>query len=187
MSTDPFRGLHTPRLLLRRLTEDDAPAFAAYRADPEVARYQSWSGYTLADAKALIAAQAHVAFAQPGSWCQVGLVRRDTGILLGDCAYHTHEDDPRQAEIGFTVASAHQQQGFATEGTTALLDHVFRECGVHRISATIDVSNEPAAALLERLGFRREAHFVENIWFKGSWGSEYVYAILKNEWSSPRS
>ncbi len=36
--------------------------------------------------------------------------------------------------------------------------------------------------LLERLGFRREAHLVENIWFKGAWGSEFHYALLEREW-----
>ena len=29
---------------------------------------------------------------------------------------------------------------------------------------------------------RREGHFLQNIWFKGKWGDEYLYAILKEEW-----
>ena len=29
---------------------------------------------------------------------------------------------------------------------------------------------------------RREAHLVENIWFKGAWGSEFIYALLDREW-----
>jgi RimJ/RimL family protein N-acetyltransferase len=35
---------------------------------------------------------------------------------------------------------------------------------------------------MERLGMRREAHFKENEFFKGEWGSEYVYAVLATEW-----
>jgi RimJ/RimL family protein N-acetyltransferase len=31
---------------------------------------------------------------------------------------------------------------------------------------------------------RREAHFVENEWFKGAWGSEFVYAMLMHEWEA---
>jgi len=38
--------------------------------------------------------------------------------------------------------------------------------------------------MLERLGFRREGHFVENLLFKGQWGSEYYYAMLKREWEN---
>jgi len=33
----------TDRLVIRRFRPEDAPAFAAYRSDPDVARYQSWT------------------------------------------------------------------------------------------------------------------------------------------------
>ena len=29
---------------------------------------------------------------------------------------------------------------------------------------------------------RREGHFIQNIWFKGKWGDEYLYAVLREEW-----
>ena len=45
----------TQRLVLRPLQLDDAPAFAAYRSDPDVARYQSWdTSYAPADAEQLV-------------------------------------------------------------------------------------------------------------------------------------
>jgi RimJ/RimL family protein N-acetyltransferase len=46
--------------------------------------------------------------------------------------------------------------------------------------------NEPSWRLMERLGLRREAHFVENEIFKGAWGSEFVYAMLDREWQARR-
>ncbi|MDI6696973.1 MAG: GNAT family protein [Anaerolineales bacterium] len=42
--------------------------------------------------------------------------------------------------------------------------------------------NVPAQRTLEKLNFRREAHFVENLWFRGRWSSEYWYALLEQEW-----
>ena len=53
---------------------------------------------------------------------------------------------------------------------------------LHRIIAITDCENIASVALLERLGMRREGHFIQNIWFKGKWGDEYLYAILKEEW-----
>ena len=38
--------------------------------------------------------------------------------------------------------------------------------------AVADARNTPAANLLERVGMRREGHFVENVWFKGRWGDD---------------
>ena len=29
---------------------------------------------------------------------------------------------------------------------------------------------------------RREGHFIQNVWFKGAWGDEYLYALLEREW-----
>ena len=43
-----------------------------------------------------------------------------------------------------------------------------------------------SAAVLERLGMRKEAHLIENEWVKGEWQSEAVYAILAREWREAR-
>ena len=44
----------TRRLLIRAMKPQDLHAFVGYRSDPEVARYQSWENYTLAQGRALI-------------------------------------------------------------------------------------------------------------------------------------
>ena len=70
---------------------------------------------------------------------------------------------------------------------THVLDYAFGSLGLHRIIAIADCRNAPSWALLERLGMRREGHFVENSWFKGDWADEYLYAILRHEWLSKRT
>ena len=54
--------------------------------------------------------------------------------------------------------------------------------GAHPLAAVTDAENGAAAALFRRLGFRLEAHFVEHMWFKDRWGSEFVFAPLRREW-----
>jgi RimJ/RimL family protein N-acetyltransferase len=49
-----------------------------------------------------------------------------------------------------------------------------------------DERNIASAALMRRLGMRQEAHFRENEWYKGAWGSELVFAILEDEWQRRR-
>jgi RimJ/RimL family protein N-acetyltransferase len=51
----------------------------------------------------------------------------------------------------------------------------------------VDPRNERSLALLERVGMRREAHFVESLWFKGAWADDIVYAILQREFLAGRS
>jgi ribosomal-protein-alanine N-acetyltransferase len=187
MPNTPFDGINTERLLLRRLQREDAEVLGAYRGDEEIARYQSWDSFSLEHARHLITAQQSISFAAPGAWCQIAVVLAETNTLVGDVAYRTDPNEPRQVELGFTVAREHQGHGYASEAMIAVLDFAFEAYSLHRVHGTVDERNQPAWSLLDRLGFRREGHHVENIWFKGGWGSEFVYAILEEEWRAARA
>ena len=181
-SPKPWTPIETPRLRLRSFSREDLPRFTAYRQEPEVARYQSWSTYTAADAEAFFAAQQRLEFGEPESWYQVALADLESDALLGDCAVHFLAD--RQVEIGFTLSPAQQGQGLMNEALRALLGYVFGPFGAHRATALTDTRNRASVRLLERLGFRREGHFRQNVLFKGEWGDEYLYALLASEWPS---
>ncbi len=171
------------RLVLRPLQLEDVPAFAAYRRDPDVARYQSWdTSYTTADGERLVAAQQGVVLGDPGSWLQLAAVDRATGELRGDCAIHIATDQPRTAEVGVTFAPASQGTGLATEALGALLTRLFDHHEIHRVHGETDDRNRAVHRLFERLGFRCEARLVEADWFKGEWTTLRVYAILRREW-----
>lgn len=47
----------------------------------------------------------------------------------------------------------------------------------------LDARNAPSARVLERLGLRREGHFVEDDWCKGEWTDSLLYAMLDREWA----
>ena len=53
---------------------------------------------------------------------------------------------------------------------------------MHRVIGRVEPRNTGSVRVLEKLGMRREAHFVENEWVKGEWQSELVFAILDREW-----
>jgi RimJ/RimL family protein N-acetyltransferase len=166
--------------------KDDGTAFLAYRNDPEIARYQSWTSCSEEEAAAFIEEQQSLQPGEPGKWFQFAIELKDGGALAGDCAFKLNADDARQAEIGFTLAREHQHKGYAAEAIARVLGYGYDELKLPRVIAVTDCENHPAVALLERLGFRREAHFIQNIWFKGKWGDEYLYALLRAEWTNAR-
>ena len=178
---DPFE-LRSSRVCLRRLRPDDAAAIVGYRSLPEVARFQSWESFELADAVRLIENQASVVPNTPGTWLQLAIVPHATGPVIGDCGIHFRADEPQQVELGITLAPSHQGQGFAAEALEAVLVYVFGTLHKHRASATTDANNPAASRLFRQLGFRQEAHFIEHVWFKGAWGSEFLFALLQREW-----
>ncbi len=118
----------------------------------------------------------------PGSGFQFAIERKVDGLHIGDCFLKLREDDLQQAELGYSLARAHWGQGFATEAVIAVLDYSFLTLRLHRVIAITDCQNAASVALLERVGMRREGHFRQNIWFKGAWGDEYLYAVLQHEW-----
>jgi RimJ/RimL family protein N-acetyltransferase len=95
-----------------------------------------------------------------------------TDELLGDLGVHFLADDGHQVEIGFTIAPAHQRQGFGTLAVVALLDYLFTVLNKHRVFASVDPRNEAPMALLRSVGMRQEAHFGKgNGWTTWCWGS----------------
>jgi RimJ/RimL family protein N-acetyltransferase len=96
-------------------------------------------------------------------------------------------DQPATAEVGVTLAPAHQGSGLATEALAAVIAHLFEERGLHRVYAQADDRNVAVHRLLERLGFRCEARLVEADWFKGEWTTLRVYAVLRREWGTAGS
>lgn len=177
--------LSTARLILRRLQPDDATALQRYRARPDVARYQSWETYTMANASTMIAAMAEAEPGVAGTWFQLAIVEQTSGALVGDCGLHCSGDDDRLMELGITLAPEAQGRGYAGEALTAVIAFLFTHLAKHRICAVTDAENTAAIALFRRLGFRQEATFIEHLWFKGRWSSECVFALLRAEWSQP--
>jgi RimJ/RimL family protein N-acetyltransferase len=173
--------IETPRLSLRRFRAADADSFAAYRADPEVARYQGWDDCTRREAVSFIEAQLARPPFEPGRWTQIAVEITADGTHIGDCALRMESAASRQAELGFTFARGYQGRGFATEAVSHLMTHAFERLRLHRVFAVADVRNARAIALLERVGMRREGEFRDAEWFKGEWTSTVLYALLEGE------
>lgn len=176
-----FESIPTGRLLIRRLRDDDLDTLVAYRSLPEVARMQLWDSYDREKGLEMIEdCRAREPFTA-GDYFQFAVEHRATGRLVGDL-YFKMDDAGKQAEIGYTFDPAFQGQGLASEAVRALIDFAFKERGLHRVYGVTDPRNERSIALMQRLGMRQEAHFRKNLWFKGEWADDVVFAVLAEEW-----
>ena len=88
----------------------------------------------------------------------------------------------KQGMVGWAFDCAFQGQGYATEAARTLIDNGFARLGLHRISARTGADNVRSWRLMERLGMRREAHFIQSHVIDDQWRDEYVYAVLVAEW-----
>ena len=187
MPDEGFTELAGERVLLRRFQLADVAQFVAYRSRADVARFQSWDApYPREEGERFVRQIMKEHPDTAGEWFQFAVALRPAGQLIGDCAAMPHAGDPRQCEIGFTIAPGYQGRGYATEAARLLVDYLFGRRAKHRITASCDARNTASAAVLERLGMRREGHLRESTWAKGEWTDDLLYGLLRREWQLGR-
>jgi aminoglycoside 6'-N-acetyltransferase len=175
--------LSSRRLVLRPFRPGDVAAFAAYRSDPDVARFQSWETPVSEDAAARLIGEFAGDDPRAPGWFQWAVELRSGPALIGDVGVNL-DDNRMQAEIGFTLAPAYQGHGYAAEAVRRILDHLFTAEGLQRVSAECDARNERSARLLERVGFRPEGRRARNTWIKGEWTDDLLFGLLADDWKS---
>ncbi|MFN3528752.1 MAG: GNAT family N-acetyltransferase [Bacteroidia bacterium] len=180
-------NIHTSRLIIRPLDFSDLADFHLYRSKPEVTKYQGFDVMSVQEAKNFIEENSKKQFGKAGEWIQYGIENIETGQLIGDCAIKLNQNDIRIAEIGITISHLEQQKGFGKEVFLGILHLLFDTKKIHRVVEIVDADNIASIHLLKSVGFRQEGHFVENIYFKGKWGSEMQFAILRREWAERSS
>lgn len=175
--------IETERLRLRPFVEGDFGPLHDIERREDVHRYLYSTPHTEDETRALLRRRMEcVAIDDDHDDLVLAAERRDTGELIGHFVLRRTSREHQQGEIGFVLHPGQQGHGFATEGAERTLRLGFEQVGLHRIVARCDARNIASAAVMERLGMRREAHFRESELFKGEWSDELVYAILAGEW-----
>jgi RimJ/RimL family protein N-acetyltransferase len=179
-----FTG-RTDRMQLRLYQADDLDAFADLHGREDVARYLPWPTRDREAAhKALTRHLGSTRLADDGDGVTFAAFDPESGRLVGEFVLFLRSVEHRGGEIGYILHPDFQGRGLASEGARAMLQLGFEMLGLHRIIARIEIRNTGSAAVLERLGMRREAVLVQNEWFKGEWSTEADYALLAEEWAS---
>jgi RimJ/RimL family protein N-acetyltransferase len=177
-----FTDLQTERLVLRRLGMDDAETVFTYRSLPELIQWQPVVRETLEETRAFIEPLVNVEPGTPGTWLALAITLREDGRMIGDIGLRFPENETWQAELGISLDPKYHRMGYASEAALAMLKYAFETLGKHRVYASIDPRNKASMALVERLGFRREAHFLLSIRWKGGWADDLIYGMLEDEW-----
>jgi len=177
--------IKTERLLLRSVELDDAKAIFNYRSDSITNQYQGWIPKSLDDVHKFIN-KVSQKIDIVDTWFQFVIIKNDSNEIIGDLGIHFLDSDKKQVEIGCTLNKNYHGKGYATEALKETLDYLFNKLNKRRIIGSIDPRSIKSIELVERLGFRKEAHFKESILINGEWVDDLVYAILKDEWIEKR-
>jgi RimJ/RimL family protein N-acetyltransferase len=179
----PEYPLKTARLTLRPFVIGDLDALHDIQSRPEATRYLLYDARDRGQVREVLEERMQADFIERDV-LNLAVVLSETGALIGDVVLFLRSQEHRQGEIGYVFHPDYGGRGYATEAARALLGLGFEHYGLHRIVGRLDARNTASARVLERLGMRREAHFVQNEFIKGEWTDELVYAMLDDEWRS---
>jgi len=171
--------IETERAFLRTTEKEDNEQIFSYRSDSETNKYQGWIPKTINDVNEFIS-KIPKEFNKPETWFQLLIISKENDTIIGDVGIHFIDD--YQCEIGCTLGKKHHGKGYASESLNGVINHLFNKFDKHRIVTSIDPMNIDSIKLVERLGFRKEAHFKKSLLINGKWVDDIIYAILKTEW-----
>lgn len=179
----PEYPLRTDRLLLRPFAADDVDEVWAYQREPEVARYLRWEPRDREQTRVAVRQMVRENdLVGEGDCLSLAATLPATGTVIGQVELVWLSEQNRQGEVGYVFHPAHGGRGLATEAARAMLGLGFDGLGLHRIIGRCDARNRPSAALLTRLGMRREAHLIGTTRGPDGWRDELAFAMLQEEW-----
>lgn len=142
----------TPRLVLRRLTLDDAELMLAIWTDPEFVRYVGDRGVrSREEARQAIADGAILSYAEYG-FGPYHVALHD-GTAIGVCGLYARAelDHP---DLGFAMLKPYRKNGYAFEAAEAVLRHCAEDMHLEWIYAIVAPANDASLALIKKLGMQ---------------------------------
>ncbi len=182
--------LETPRLALRQFTEDDVENLFDLNSDPEVMRYLTGGTPTsraeIRDQILPFHLDAYERFDRLGTWAAESAA---TGEFLGwFCLRPGGRTDVTNVDLGYRLRRAAWNQGYATEGSRALIRMGFTSLGVERVFAHTLTVNAASRHVMEKCGLTlaRTRPYEGAFAIGGAEHGEVEYALTRPEWEADR-
>lgn len=174
----PTPTLQTERFFLRALVRSDTAALFPTLSDPVQCRFLTRAAF---GSESELGDWLYDPQWSGRSWSAIDrlsgeLVARIVAVPAGD----------EQAEIGYITIAHRQGEGIAEECCRHLIAYLFDQEHHHRLTAGTDPRNIASNRVLEKLGFRREAHHRQSVKTHEGWCDEYFWGLLASEWRDAR-
>lgn len=166
------------RLVLRPIVATDAEDMWQDINDPEAIRLTgTHTSFTFEQIERYAASRV-----EQDDWWDLAVTKRDGGRYLGEVVLMDWDEDNRSCGFRIALSGHARDRGVGTEATRMLLDHAFANLPVHRVSLEVFSFNERAAAVYEKVGFRREGVLCDALWWDDQPYDAIVMSVLRSDW-----
>lgn len=181
--------LESDRLIFRKFRPDDFPVVFDWLGNPENMRYRSSEPQNECEAREYLDWAIKCAEQADCINFRYAVECKETGALIGSCELAFTDKDP--AELAWELHRDYWRKGYGTEIGETLLRLGFETLNLRRIVADCNTLNRGSYRIMEKIGMRREAHYVKshrgNSLLGHAWCDKYLYAILREEWIGRRN
>ncbi|WP_435275973.1 GNAT family N-acetyltransferase [Psychrobium sp. nBUS_13] len=178
--------IHTPRVLsndlitMRLATIDDLDNIRAYRGDPENCQYIA-PVESLEETRELVEKLSQPWQFTTGYWNGLVVCKHNNNKVIGEIVFRVEDWDCQRAEIGYRMSPESAGKGICTMATSLLIDYLFEQFDFYKLVAKCDARNVASYRVMEKLGFKREAEFMEHYRMGDEWTDQYDYGLLRNQ------
>jgi len=174
----PFQNLETERLILRRLTNDDFEEVIALRGNPETMKFIPRPLVkTKEDALEHLRMMEEKIVNNTGiNW---GITIKGNLKIIGIIGHYKIQPENHRSEIGYMMLPETNGKGYMSEAIKAVLAYGFDYLNLHSVEAVIDPDNVASEKILQKIGFVKEAHILENELWDGKFWDSVIYSLLK--------
>jgi [ribosomal protein S5]-alanine N-acetyltransferase len=175
---NPFLSIETERLVLRRLSKDDVNEIIELRGNPENMVYIPRPLITTKEE-----ALAHFKVIDERIDANEGInwavTEKGKTKMIGLMGLYRIQPENFRAEIGYMILPQFNGKGYTSEAIKAIVIYGFQTMQLHSIEAIIDPKNLASERVLQKNGFVKEAHLVENEFALGKFWDTVIYSLLK--------
>lgn len=152
MNFNSFPHLETERLLLRRLSGEDADALLRLRSDKKVNQFLDRPPTIDLEAAKNFIEKIDKAIDTNESLYWVITLKGDDSLIGTICLWNFDAKN-NQAEVGFELFPTFQRKGIMSEALSEIISFGFNQLKLKTITGLTDPGNIPSIKLLQKKGF----------------------------------
>ncbi|HEY4551593.1 MAG TPA: GNAT family protein [Bacillaceae bacterium] len=173
-------NLETERLILRKITIQDAAEMYEYSSVPQVYEYVPWETHkTIEDSMGFI--EYVLKQYESGHLAPWAIELKAEKKMIGTIDFVSRSPSHYTAEMGFILSKTYWGKGLIKEAAGMVMEFGLEKMDLNRIEASCMSENVQSKRVPHKLGMKLEGISREKHFIKGKFRDMANYALLKSE------
>ncbi|WP_100065551.1 GNAT family N-acetyltransferase [Miniphocaeibacter massiliensis] len=174
--------LETERLLLRRITKEDAKyAFENWMSDDEVTKYLRWENHKSVE-ESLEIISSWIEEYNSNQVYHWTIVLKEINEPIGMIGVIELDKKTEKVHIGYALGRAWWNNGIMTEAFQRIIKFLFEEVEVNRIESLHDPNNPGSGIVMKKSGLKYEGTLKQADWNNSGIVDAVCYGLISEDY-----